>query len=394
MGVRANFVIVDGEGLELYYDHWGAQGMSRDLVLDGAEATLTRVRRMTRHDPSNAREWLDDIWAEGMLVLDLPQRLLFWFDSDGMCPRLAAYLIERTWDGWKAVWAPEGMRGMLHVLGIDPRPILGDREDAPSLGQRELRKHDDRAKRAMQKLGTGPLSSDFVLKLMIASVRFEDGSTWPVTMANWPEDLPAWRWNWVVNHVARARAAGHRGRGKHGSWFVDYQQPQDGWAQYGVHVDVTARRLWWWSNHRPWTGPRYKPWTGYFHSFARNWPGFEITTLGDHYEWHERVAGISGIQPPLSDILRWERKALTAAAGSPRADNPVEAIVSDYAADPDVVAIHVSPGAADYVHAARVSGRQRAFAELDALIAAGTDRLPPVWYVDASGRLAEPRDEP
>src|SRR6202035_5752378 len=110
---------------------------------------------------------------------------------------------------------------------------------------------------------------------------------------------------------------------------------------YGVHVDAAARRLWWWSNHRPWTG--------YFHSLARNWPGFEITTLGDHYEWHERAAGISGIQPPLSDILGWEREALTAAAENPRAGDPIEAIVSGYAADPDVVTIHVSPGAADYV---------------------------------------------
>jgi hypothetical protein len=45
------------------------------------------------------------------------------------------------------------------------------------------------------------------------------------------------------------------------------------------------------------------------------------------------------------------------------------------------------------VHATRVSGRQQASAELDALIAAGADRLPRVRYVDASGRIVEPGDE-
>jgi hypothetical protein len=68
--------------------------------------------------------------------------------------------------------------------------------------------------------------------------------------------------------------------------------------------------------------------------------------------------------------------------------------VSDYAADPDIAAMHVNPGTTDYVHAARVSGRQRAFAELDALIAAGPDRLPRVRYVDVPGRTVEPGDEP
>jgi hypothetical protein len=391
MGVRANFVIVDGQRLELYYDHWGAQGMSRDLVLDGAEATLARVRQMGSRDPSSPGHWLDDIWAEGMLVLDLPQRRLFWFDSDGMCPRLAAYLIERTWDGWKAVWSPGGTRGILHVLGIDPGPVLGDGAGAPSLARHELRKLDTRARRGPAALGT-PFS-DANTRLMILSVRFEDASVWPVTARMWLEDLSGWHWDSVVRQVARARAAGRRGGGKNGAWFIDSDCAQDGWAQYGAHVDVTARRLWWWSAHRPWTGDRYRSWTGSFHSFARNWPGFEITTLGDHYEWHERAAGISGIQPSLRDILSWEHEALTAAAGNPRAGNPVEAIVSDYTADPDVVAIHVSPGATDFVHAARVSGRRQALAELDALITAGADRLPPVWFVDPSG-LVEPGDEP
>ena len=127
MGSRANFVILGDQGLELYYDHWGAQGMSYDLLLTGPAATVSRIRSMRRLD-NLPEEWLDDTWAEGALVLDLGAQRVIWFEVayEGMPPYLTAHLIERTWPGWTAIWAAEGMSAILAAVGVDAAPILGE----------------------------------------------------------------------------------------------------------------------------------------------------------------------------------------------------------------------------------------------------------------------------
>lgn len=46
MGSRLGVLIRDDEGWELYFDNWAAESIGLDMVLDGFEGTLARVRNM------------------------------------------------------------------------------------------------------------------------------------------------------------------------------------------------------------------------------------------------------------------------------------------------------------------------------------------------------------
>jgi hypothetical protein len=61
MGQRANLVIVRPDGYELFYSHWCANTLPRDLFWGPEHAErFIRMQRPAGHD-----EWLDTIWAEG-----------------------------------------------------------------------------------------------------------------------------------------------------------------------------------------------------------------------------------------------------------------------------------------------------------------------------------------
>ena len=50
-------IVKNVSGWEIYYDHWAAQSIGVDIALDGFEATLRRVRRMTPMGVDTPQEW-------------------------------------------------------------------------------------------------------------------------------------------------------------------------------------------------------------------------------------------------------------------------------------------------------------------------------------------------
>lgn len=382
MGCRANFVILSEAGLELYFDRWGAQGMSYDLLLDGEAATLARIRTMYPCDSSANSAWLDDVWAEGGLVLDLVERRLTWFEApfEGLRPRVAAHLIEKTWTGWTTVWASEGMRGILQVLGIDPIPILLPPVSAAETPPR---------KEAVALLDThraGSIERDGVRQHytvqsndLILSVRFDDGSTWSTAVGSWLEDIAYLRPEWVVEYVLRARAENRSGAGPGGAWATDTATHEESnWVHQGIYLDLPAKRLSWWSNGVE---------SDHFDFFRHNWPRFAVVAMGDDYAWQERVAGIHGIQPSAHSLLGWSLAALVRHLGWEKRLNPTNSI-APWAEDMEDD--ERPPGLVVDNSLFRMGAAEDVFAVLQDLIDAGISELPRVRYVNTYGRIIEP----
>ncbi len=73
MGQRANYIIKEGDRLTIRYNHWRAHQIAADLYL-GEHAFLRFVEACLEKE-----ELLAEPWIEGCVVIDRPQRqLYFW----------------------------------------------------------------------------------------------------------------------------------------------------------------------------------------------------------------------------------------------------------------------------------------------------------------------------
>lgn len=99
MGQRANYIIKQDGAITLYYNHWRANAISRDLYL-GEERFVAFVK-----DCQPAEALLEEVWIEGCVLVDSDARMLsFWsleFPSDSSV--VACYLskLSAKWAGWK-----------------------------------------------------------------------------------------------------------------------------------------------------------------------------------------------------------------------------------------------------------------------------------------------------
>lgn len=352
MGSRAIFVIIEDGALELYYDHWGAQGLSLDLVLDGEHETVERIRRMTVLDPTSARSWLDDVWGEGGLVLDLTNRMLVWFDVpfEALNPRVANYLIERTWTGWTAIWAPEGMRAILRLLRIDLDPTGNPRE-------------------------ASMLSGDFLTAGdrpdAVLSVRFGDGVVRSLPVTGWLDELTRIPWREVIAFAADA--------GAKGDGAAEQVAVSGSGVCQGFYVDVDERRLSWWSD----ISERH-----HFAQVSEYWPGFDVVCHGDDYVWHEEVAGICGLHTPIVDVLADTHAMLEKVQPKDEQKN-LGREMSAWLVE-EGVKLELNPAIDSYVPARRIAGRASAHQALQVLRNQEVVDLPRARYIDAQRRIVSP----
>lgn len=144
MGQRANYVIVEEGGFSLYYSHWGACTMERDIVW-GPEPTLAFIRAQ-RRVPND--QWLDDVWGEAGALVDPHARLLLFFSSEDMSSEAAhrramLTLLGATWDGWEVRWAYEGLADLVDHLGLDRALVRSDPD--PTVLDEPVHIEDDEA---------------------------------------------------------------------------------------------------------------------------------------------------------------------------------------------------------------------------------------------------------
>lgn len=122
MGHRANLVYKQG-GYQLFYSHWAAITLPRDLFW-GPERARDFILRQREVDG-----WLDDRWAEGGALLDEDERvLLLWGGEDEgyevpLRRRLLACM-QVLWEGWSIRWAHRGIVDQAAHLGLPASTVL------------------------------------------------------------------------------------------------------------------------------------------------------------------------------------------------------------------------------------------------------------------------------
>ncbi|NQT16544.1 MAG: hypothetical protein HQ582_27540 [Planctomycetes bacterium] len=217
MGQRANLVIVENRQYHLYYSHWCANTITRNLFW-GPDHAIRFIRIQREEDESG---WLDDIWAEGGAVVDLDKRVLLLYGGEDLLyevPLRRVYLemLRRAWSPWEVRWAHEGIADMADYVGYPRAKVLSNRSRpiAPVISPREPCYGRD----------------------TIATFRLPDGALRVYPLAAWVEsylltgpDLMA-----QCDHSTDA-----------GSLPLDDWIPDD-FPRGGFHVDLAARALEYW----------------------------------------------------------------------------------------------------------------------------------------------------
>jgi hypothetical protein len=85
VGHRANLLLVEGSEYRLFYSHWCANTLQRDLFWGPTHAAaFIGIQREV--DDSG---WLDDVWAEGGALLDLDRHHFLLFGGLKLADKLA-----------------------------------------------------------------------------------------------------------------------------------------------------------------------------------------------------------------------------------------------------------------------------------------------------------------
>jgi hypothetical protein len=252
MGQRANLILLQNRQYRIYYTHWRANTLDRDLFWGPDHATLfARVQKPTD-------DWLDEVWAEGGAVIDHDARVLLFYGGEDLLyeiPLRRAYLraLARAWDGWDVRWAYEGIADLADYVGhpragvLDPRP-------------RERQ----------------------------SPLRFQDVPGWVVLAVSLLDDCG--RLRFYTTHddatdllragpgvLAQLATAPHHDR-------LDLAQFDADFPNNGVHLDPTGRTLDFWLAH---PSEEIAPRT------AAAWPGWSVTWHRDRYESQlERCRGL------------------------------------------------------------------------------------------------------
>ena len=279
-------IIKTDVGFEQYSDRGAAQSIGEDIALDGCEIALRKIRDMEAETSDPGFVFAAASWLPGMLLVDGTTKRVVWYQEESeLLPRLVNAAIERTWPGWTAIWSSEGSRGVLRAAGVDPKPYFTD----PSFDDHS---HDADATDSLTPWSEGAEDGD------VFSCTMEDGR------------VAAWRAGYVdEEYVADAGPEKiHQLAVKvisgidHGRpWSVD-RQPEGRGSENGVHIDFAAKTFRWWHTFSS------DDWL--FSAFQALWPGWTLQSMGDDYEWQERLVGRQ-IAVPWHDCVKRLRSRLT-----------------------------------------------------------------------------------
>ena len=124
MGHRSNFVIVKDKQINIYYSHWGAISIPKDIFY-GPQITIDYIQSL---QPVAAL--LDDLWCEGAVLVDIDEKQLIFWGGDGYeYPSIRKYfisLLQLNWEGWGIRWAEQGIIDIAQYLQIDVSQVQTD----------------------------------------------------------------------------------------------------------------------------------------------------------------------------------------------------------------------------------------------------------------------------
>lgn len=127
MGSRANIVVIEDGCTAIYYHQWVAQDMDSLIIL--GESNMQFFLESECDLEEDDCSLMDNVWAEGGLLMDYDHKLLMWFggeDSEGCKPYLEALieLLRLAWPGWDIRWADKGNYDFGVYLGLDEDELV------------------------------------------------------------------------------------------------------------------------------------------------------------------------------------------------------------------------------------------------------------------------------
>jgi hypothetical protein len=264
MGQRANLILVHSRQHELYYTHWRANTLDRDLFWGPEHATLfARVQQPTA-------EWLDEVWAEGGAVIDHDARVLLLYGGEDTLhgvPLRRLYLraLARAWDGWEIRWAHEGIADLADYVG-HPRADVLTADTHPPIA--DVHVH---ARPSFMRLVVSLVDDRGRLRLYTPLEPIKE------ILRAGPRLLPPF---------ARAE---HHDR-------LDFSGPETHFPGGGIHIDAVGQTLdFWLASSAEEIAVRT----------AAAWPGWAVTWHRDRYESQlERCRGQLSFAAPDEDKLR------------------------------------------------------------------------------------------
>jgi hypothetical protein len=267
MGSRANLILADENSYKLFYCHWCANSICNDIFC-GPEFAIPYILRQAR-----TNDWLDDIWAEGCLVIDTYQQVVLLCgseDIDNNIPkrRLFLELMREVWTGWDIRWAHGGIFDQAAYLDVPLSVVTGVRKQAET-----------------------PITAESFLPLpqknrmdTVVSIVFEDGSLrlYPITpfrLSPFLEVGPS-----LLDLVSKNTGFEHFNIAE---WT--HEMPDA-----GLHIDVPRRQILYWAAHQG----------NLSQDFTRFWPGWELTWLCDKFERQiAETRGLLTFPIPAPDVL-------------------------------------------------------------------------------------------
>lgn len=147
MGEPVNLVVIERGNVELYYSHWGAPALPRNMFW-GPEQAVPIIRRQDLQRPwvtprrgdyidapigrwANEDGWLDSQLAEGAALVDCDRQVLLLFggcDLRSHVPlrRLYLELLAHVWSGWQVRWTCEGIAEIADYLEYPRNNVIYD----------------------------------------------------------------------------------------------------------------------------------------------------------------------------------------------------------------------------------------------------------------------------
>jgi hypothetical protein len=276
MGARANFVLIDADGVRLHYSHWGADMVCSALAAGPAPAARFIAAQHRCDDPG--RDWLNDVWAEGGAVVDRTSlRLVFYGDQltlDLPCKRAFLALLAETWPGWTVRWAYDGIGDLAAAAGLDRSAVREPDED--------------------ERLPPEEAVADLDDEVHLLTVRTAEGCT-------------AYPLGWYVHTAWQGPALLDR-LPAGGLPRLDLSEI----PASGLHVDADARTAGVWLRGSG---------TGLVPALGGLWPGWRVEFWEDRYEEHLARCG-GAVTAPGADLAA-ALDEVVAALGARRGDDPV-----------------------------------------------------------------------
>lgn len=254
MGHRANLILVENNEHRRYYCHWGSISIPDDFFW-GPEYARPFIERQRPEE----QFWLDQIWAEGGVVMDVDHRMLLLWGGDHLLHdiplrRVYLELLQEVWAGWTVHWAYNGVFDLVDYLEL-PRSLVESDFDWSLI--------DRPAVFARPKAGEWGVS--------VGSVRFGDGRLRLFPLAS---DV-GWRLEkgpGMILKLARKQA---------GVASLNAGEWSDSFLHSGFHIDEQKKTVGFWAAHAPGAVMRIGP----------QWPGWQVEWWRDAFEFHLAEVG-------------------------------------------------------------------------------------------------------